>query len=117
MGATLRQMFDALYRPHVLYRATGVVLTGLAPQGVAQMSLFESPAKLERLTKLYQAIDQLAGTMGKHCVFAAGSAAAQNTPQHVLDRGDVPARKLTRLKGETKRQHLRIPMLLGKTAN
>ncbi len=117
MGGTLRKMYDALYRPHVLYRATGVVLTGLAPQGTAQMSLFEPPAKLERLTRLYKAIDKLSAAMGKHCVFTAGSAAAQNTPQHVLERGDVPLRKLTRLTGETKRQHLRIPMLLGRVLN
>jgi hypothetical protein len=89
-----------------------VVLTGLVSQDSIQLSLFDAAPKLERLSRLYKAIDALADIMGKHCVYTAGAAEAHKTPQHILDRGDVPMRKLTRLKGETKRLHLRIPLLM-----
>lgn len=112
MTETVQGLFNRLYKPSILYRATGVVLLGLTSQDTVQLSLFDAPPKLERLSKLYEAIDSLAGMMGKHCVYTAGAAAAHKTPQHVLDRGDVPLRKLTRLKGETKRIHLRIPLLM-----
>ncbi|MEK9152792.1 MAG: DNA polymerase IV [Patescibacteria group bacterium] len=111
MVAMVDKMFDKLFRSKTLYRATGVVLTELVPQGMTQATLFDSPLKLQKLAKLYAAIDGLAEKMGKHCVYTAGSAPAQTAPQHVLDRGDIPWRKLNRLKGETKRQHLTIPML------
>lgn len=107
-----RRLFERIFDPRQLYRATGVVLTELASQDSVQLSLFDAPPKLERLSKLYKAIDDLAAIMGKHCVYTAGAAAAHLMPQHILDRGDVPIRKLTRLKGETKRRHLRIPLLM-----
>lgn len=110
----VRGAFEELYRPGTLYRATGVVLFGLEPNGSTQLSLFEPKMKIEKMRKLYEAVDALAEKMGKHAVHLAGSAAAHKTPQHVKDRGDVPIRKLTRLKGETGRIHLTIPLLMHK---
>ncbi len=107
----LRSMFDRVYRRGVPYRSTGVILTGLEPAGARQLSLFEPAVKIEKMERLYRAIDELDAANGKHCVFSAAAAAAHRTPQHVLDRGDVPWRKLNRLPGETKRQHLRLPVL------
>jgi len=108
----VRDAFETMYRPRTQYRATGVVLLGLEPGGAAQLSLFEPALRLEKMQKLYAAVDDLAARMGKHAVHLAGSAAAHKTPQHVQDRGDIPIRKLTRLKGETGRIHLTIPLLL-----
>ncbi len=113
LTATLRQLFGSVYRPRTEYRATGVVLTGLVPQDAVQLSIFEPPAEMRKMEKLYAAMDQLAATMGKHCVFSAAAAAAHGTPQHILDRGNVPQRKLGRLKGETRRRHLRLPVMPG----
>lgn len=111
MTAHVARLFEQIYQPKVSYRATGVILTELAGGGSTQLSLFDSPLKLEKTERLYRAIDELAAKLGKHCVYTAGAAPAHKTPQHVLERGDVPQRKLTRLKGETKRKHLTIPML------
>lgn len=108
----VRSAFDGLYRPGIPYRATGVVLLGLEPEGSTQLSLFEPKLALEKMRRLYAAVDVLAEKFGKHAVHLAGSAAAHRTPQHVKDRGDIPIRKLTRLRGETGRQHLTIPLLL-----
>jgi len=98
----------------MLYRATGIVLTDLQPEESVQMSLFESPLKVSKLKRIYQAIDTLAEKMGKHTIFLGATASAHKLPQHILDRGDVPLRKLNRLDGETIRKHLAIPMLMNK---
>lgn len=108
----VRSAFEDLYRPAAPYRATGVVLLGLEPEGSTQLSLFEPALALEKMRRLYAAVDTLAERYGKHTIHLAGSAAAHRTPQHMKDRGDIPIRKLTRLKGETNRQHLTVPMLL-----
>ncbi len=108
----VRDAFEGLFRPGTPYRATGVVLLGLEPEGTTQLSLFEPKLALEKMRRLYAAVDVLAERYGKHAVHLAGSAAAHRTPQHVKDRGDIAIRKLTRLRGETSRKHLTIPLLL-----
>jgi DNA polymerase-4/DNA polymerase V len=105
--------FAEIYRARTPYRATGVILTDLTPDDALQMSLFESPVRLEKLGKLYEAMDELAKTYGKHCVVSGGAVAAHRAQQHVLERGDIPRRKLERLEGETKRKHLGIPLLMN----
>ena len=107
----LREVFEKTFRANNLYRATGVVLTGLRPDENVQMSLFEPPLRADNLKKIYGAIDSLALKYGKHAVHTGAGALAQTTPLHVRDRGDVPLRKLNRLKGESKRKHLAIPLL------
>jgi DNA polymerase-4/DNA polymerase V len=111
----LRQLFQAdLYQPGGLYRATGVVLTALRPEAGLQPTLFEPAVQVDRLKRLYEALDSLAERFGKHAVHLAGSSLAHGTPQHVQDRGDVPLRKQHRLSGETQRKHLTIPLLAGR---
>jgi len=114
MSTLTRELFARMYRSGWLYRATGVILTGLVNADTTQQSLFEPPVRLEKLERVYEAIDQLASKWGKHTVHMAGSGVAHGTPQHVLERGDVPTRKLTRLRGESKRKHLALPMLAHK---
>jgi hypothetical protein len=113
VSAVVRQSFEELYRPKTKYRATGVVLLGLQSEATTQLSLFDPPLKMEKMRRLYGAVDEIAKRWGKHAVHHAGSAAAHQT-QHVEDRGDIPIRKLTRLKGESVRKHLTIPMLMKK---
>lgn len=110
----VRAAFDELYRPRTPYRATGVTLLGLGPDDTVQASLFDAPLRIERMRKLYTAVDALAGKFGKHAVHLAGSAAAHQRPQHANERKDLPARKLGRLRGEGERKHLRIPLLMTK---
>lgn len=112
MAGVLRRLFDECYTPGARYRATGVVMTELVPESTLQQSLFEPPMRLEKLQRVYRAVDELAERYGKHCLHLVASNGAQRTPQHVLERGDVPQRKLTRLRGETKRRHVKIPRLM-----
>jgi DNA polymerase-4/DNA polymerase V len=107
-----KESFDEIFRKGQLYRATGVVLTGLVSDDSLQMSLFEPTIRIEKLSKLYEALDKLAGMYGKHCVMSGGSVLAHTGHQHLRDRGDIPRRKMSRLGGETARKHLGIPLLM-----
>lgn len=114
MACLARQMFDQLFKSRVPYRATGVVLADLRSGGATQLDLFHSPAKIDKLTRLYEAVDQVAAKYGKHGLHSAAAHKANKTPQHVLQRGDVPLRKLSRLPGESRRKHLGLPLLSPK---
>lgn len=113
MVKILRMLYEKLFRANSLYRATGVVLTGLRADEGVQMSLFEPALRIDKMKSIYDVVDKLSAKFGKHAVYTGAGAFAQHTPQHVYDRGDIPARKLNRLKGESKRKHLAIPMLMG----
>lgn len=109
-----RQLFEQVYNSRIVYRATGVTLGHLIPTDQLQMNLFESPVKLERTEKVFTAVDKLSAKYGKHTVHLAGADMAHQTPQHDKQRGDTTWRKQNRLKGESARKHLRIPMFSHK---
>jgi DNA polymerase IV len=111
IAPVLSAIFSRLHRINYLYRATGVVLTELRPEEGVQLSLFEPPLRVEKLKRIYGVVDDLAAKFGKHTLYMGASAAAHKTPQHVLERGDVTWRKQNRLKGESKRKHLPLPLL------
>ncbi|PJE76158.1 DNA polymerase IV [Candidatus Uhrbacteria bacterium CG10_big_fil_rev_8_21_14_0_10_48_11] len=105
------QLFRETYEPQTMYRATGVVLTHLGPDTRVQTSLFEPPIRLEKLEQVYAAVDLLAEKFGKHTVHLLGSNVAHRAPQHARERAELPLRKQYRLKGESTRKHLSIPVL------
>jgi DNA polymerase-4/DNA polymerase V len=105
-----RTLFHHLFTERELYRATGIVLTHLAPSQDLQISLFEDPVKIEKLSKLYGAVDTLSARFGKHTVHHGASLPAKLQAQHEGDRGDVASRKQTLLKGENTRQRLGLPL-------
>ena len=107
----LRQAFERLYRPGVLYRQTGVVLAGLVPARPEQPSLFDDLARTERMERIYSSLDEIAARFGKHTIQHASSLPTRLQAQHEGERGDVPVRRGLLFKGETKRQRLKLPML------
>lgn len=107
----VRDLFDAVYRPDTLYRATGIVLSKLGETQSGQMDLFDAALKAETVSEIYKAIDDLSEKYGKHTVFLGSSFKALSTPSHHGARGIASQRSANIFKGETKRQHLRIPML------
>jgi DNA polymerase-4/DNA polymerase V len=97
----LREGFDHIYKSGIPYRLTGVVLAGLMPENRVQFTLFDDPARIEKMEKIYHSIDELSARFGKHTVQV----------QHEGDRGDIAARKVNLFKGENKRQRLGLPMM------
>lgn len=107
----LREGFRELYQPATPYRQTGVVLSGLVAEETIQYGLFEDTAKIAKMSKIYESIDDLSKKYGKHAVMHGASLPTKLQAQHEGDRGDVPVRKADLFKGENKRQRLGLPML------
>ncbi len=104
-------LFDDIFEKNSLYRSTGAILTHLQENTSIQGSLFDEPVQLEKMERMYKAIDQTSKQFGKHSIHLGASLKAHSFSQHVGERGDTPTRSTQKLKGETKRQRIGIPML------
>ena len=103
--------FDQLFKPHLRYRLTGVVLSHLTEGLPVQLDLFDDLLKVEKTAKVYDCVDALAQRYGKHTLFLASSLPAVQRAQHTGERSDLPTRKKELFQGETARKRLGIPML------
>lgn len=107
----LRRGFRQVYEERTPYRQTGIVLGGLVAESGMQYSLFEDTAKIEKMARIYECVDELSRKYGKHAVQHGASLPAKLQSQHEGERGDVPVRKGNLFKGENKRQRLGLPVL------
>ncbi len=107
----LRRGFEQSFGPGKLYRQTGVVLAGLVPESRIQYDLFEDTTRIEKMSKIYGSLDQIAQRYGKYTIQHGASLPTRLQTQHEGERGDVPVRKTSLLKGENLRQRLGMPML------
>ncbi len=105
----LKVLFNELFSPSRRYRATNVVLCELSDASVRQLDLFHSAAKIGAHERLFEAVDETAKKYGKHAVFLADSKRAQ--VQHSGARGEKSSRKSRRMKGETDRKYIGLPVL------
>ena len=107
----LKQGFHELFDPEALYRQTGVVLAGLVPSSVIQYTLFEDTARIEKMARIYDAVDFLSERFGKYAVHHGSSLPTKRQARHEGERGDAPQRGSELFKGENSRQRLGLPML------
>jgi DNA polymerase-4/DNA polymerase V len=107
----VNESFDKVFRQGTAYRATGIVLMDLSSQSLYQTDLFGTKAALESWKSIYAAIDLLDEKFGKHTVYLGASAHAMKEKQHQGARSEVSSRAHHLFKGETKRQHVGIPLL------
>ena len=107
----LKEGFSQVYKPNTLYRQTGVVLAGLVADDGSHYTLFDDVTKIEKMARIYEAVDSLSGRFGKHTVQHGSSLLTKKQAQHEGDRGDVPVRKTETFKGENKRQRLGLPVM------
>ncbi|MDA8100014.1 MAG: DNA polymerase IV [Nitrospiraceae bacterium] len=108
---SLREGFGRLFQRDALYRQTGVILSGLVAENSIQHDLFDDLTRIDKLSRVYRAIDVLSEKYGKHAVQLASSLPTKLQAQHEGERGDVPVRRSIIFKGENKRQRLTLPML------
>lgn len=105
----IRNLFDACFQPQEIYRATGVILLDLKPDTGTQYSLFDDPVQAEKIKELYAVADELGKKFGKHTLHLGAS--------HLIEkmgkgrRGTPTVREQIRLKGETRRRHLGLPLI------
>ncbi|MBI3626757.1 hypothetical protein HY224_01805 [Candidatus Uhrbacteria bacterium] len=55
----IRPHYDKIFKPGVLYRATGIALSNLLPADSVQRSLFEPKLQIDKMSNLYRSIDQV----------------------------------------------------------
>ncbi|MFA6027814.1 MAG: DNA polymerase IV [Patescibacteria group bacterium] len=68
-----KQAFLKLFSSSFVYRATGVVIFSLQSRFSLQMNLFEKPLTIEKIGRVYEAVDDLSQKYGKHIVFLGSS--------------------------------------------
>jgi len=107
----LREGFNHIYQQNAFYRQTGIVLAGLVSEKGIQYTLFDDPARIEKMARIYNTVDELSEKFGKHTILHATSLPTKLQSQHEGERGDIPKRKTDTFKGENKRQRLGLPML------
>jgi DNA polymerase-4/DNA polymerase V len=95
--------FKRLFGTGREYRATGVVLLGLEADEMLQLDIFGQGLKVAKLKKLYEGVDKMQNRYGKHTLYLGSSHLANEFSQHLGERGDIPTRHRTLLKGETPR--------------
>jgi nucleotidyltransferase/DNA polymerase involved in DNA repair len=109
----IRPLFDETFNPIFEYRATGVCLFKLKPQGSLQLDLFGEALRIEKFRKIFESVDTIRRKYGKHSVCLGSSYLANQFSALLAERGDLPERNKSLLPGETKRKRLGIPMFLG----
>lgn len=106
----VNQLFDKIFRPNVLCRLTGIVLSKIETDKTVQYSLFDNVPKLQSYLAINRVIDEVNELYGKHKLHLGTSLWLAKHKQHLSQRGDLPERKVHLLKGENFRQRLHIPM-------
>jgi hypothetical protein len=99
-------------KAHRPYRSTGVIFQGLRECHDEQLDLFGASLQIEKMTRLYQGLNRIKAKYGKHTMLLGSSFYAHRMAQHEGERGMLPQRRHTLLKGETARKRLGIPMLM-----
>lgn len=107
----VEENFSKVYRPNVLYRATGIILEKLTENTNVQMDLFGSSIKTQNIKVIYDFVDSISHRFGKHAIFLGSSFKAIVGQNHIGDRSESSERKNNLFKGETERKRLNIPML------
>jgi hypothetical protein len=69
--------------------------------------------RIQKFSRIYQAVDHMREKFGKHTVFLGSSFLAHRFQQHLGERGDEPLRRRVLLKGETTRKRLDLPLFMG----
>ena len=106
----LKEGFKTIFHSGTSYRQTGVVLAGLKPEGDVQYTLFDDTPKIEKMARVYSAVDELSAKYGKYAVHHGASLPTKLQARHEGERGDVPVRLKELFKGENSRQRLGFPV-------
>ena len=107
----IRSHWKEVYIPNVLYRASGVVLMDLDHDSTETIDLFGKTSIIDRVSKIYEAVDKVSLKYGKHSLFLGSSFHAMNNASHTGSRGEASLRSTNLLKGETRRKRIGIPFL------
>jgi len=109
------ELFQDLFSPSCIYRATGVILSDIVQEGIDSRTLFDSPIAIERTINISKTIDKINTAYGKHTIHVAtANIIGKKDKRHA--RNDLTWRKKELLKGETFRKRIKIPLLKMKSS-
>ena len=90
----IRATINDIYIPNVDYRATGVTLAGLVPEGALQNDLFGEVVKKENSREIFKVVDTIEKRFGEHAVVLGSSMRALKgrkvRPGHDERRFQIP---------------------------
>ena len=87
----VKKYFDKVYRPNILYRATGVSLKMFTKEEGIRADLFGESEKTEKNAVVFKTIDCLAHRYGEQSVFLASSMKALHASrEHTKKTLDIP---------------------------
>ena len=79
--------------------------------GPAQYGLFDDVVKIEKISRIYEALDMVSSRFGKHSLCHGSSLPTKVQAQHEGERGDLSRRDKELFRGENGRQKLGLPLL------
>jgi hypothetical protein len=113
--AVVEKRFDQVYRPGIMYRATGISLSALVPAGYVSGNLFgESPnsgMSDEKSAGLFAVVDAMSHKYGSGTVFLASSLGADQRKAWVRRVDARAVRDDFVMKGDRQKKTLDIPFL------
>jgi DNA polymerase-4/DNA polymerase V len=107
----IKKHYENIFDGHSKYRSTGVILLELKENTSNQIDLFEQVIRLEKASRLFMGLDELAKRYGKHTIFLGSSLQSMTKPQFQGDRANPTERRNNLFRGEDKRKKLGIAML------
>lgn len=78
----LNESFKKIYTPNVFYRQTGVVLSSLTEK--LQYDLFENQARIEKIERVYNALDNINSRFGTNTVCLASSLPSKSNKKQTI---------------------------------
>jgi DNA polymerase-4/DNA polymerase V len=104
-----KKIFPNVFDRRRDYRATGIILLDLRENNTVQMDLFSNNLLIQKISRLFGSIDDLAEKYGKHTLFLGSSFKAMVGKHHDDNRQKMAGRKSDLFKGETFRKRIGIP--------
>ncbi len=81
----VRENFYKVYKAGFVYRATGVCLYSLVPEGKVATDLFGESIKAEKSVEIFEAVDRMSKKYGKDTVFLGSGMMERSVGEKVLD--------------------------------
>jgi len=111
--AVVRPMFKTLFRPGILYRATGITLRSLVREDSVTADLFGESERTSAQAPIWKKVDTLNRRYGKQSVYLASSVAAINHREPERRRKEAHRRAYVPMRTDDRKKSLNLP-LLGK---
>jgi len=110
MMTIIKEHFNEIFQSDILYRATGVSLSGIIPEGHTAVDLFGESEKNEKSSKVFSIIDRVGRKYGLGTIYLGSSILASKTSGKLpLDRR--AQRKKLFLAGDRSKLSLDLPFL------